>query len=508
METILAGTIYQDGYGNTDNYPRITRDGGTTWNDVVGGLPTGKQWNRACFSEDGKIMYLFAKNDGIYKSFDYGYTWGKLTNFNPAYGTFKSFANNTGAQNSVRLRCSQDGSIVAIIDWWGDFWYSIDGGTTWNHINLAYDLVDSSRVLGNIYTADFGMSIDGSTFVVAGGITPVGYNRATPHVWISTDSGTTWSNDKRDILPTWIQYPTDPLGYNGFGVVNVNISPDGAGIIVVYDKFLNVGSNVYGLADISTDGGVTWKQTTPFLLQALAGGYAGYYVSSYIVPPGGVWAWSTVNETKASLGQTEFNTVLSRNNLTKAWYPWHVSEGEVNGETAPYIHDVKYIQNPGSINAPDGIFKYITSAKKDLLSNGKPGYTFTFSECSDDSYQDWDYANETSGLNYNSYFETGYKLHGQAIRKWQPEYVQIYSRNESPTTYEVQGVWNFAIDPNSGRYSNKQKVTINKPLFGMATNRLRIRGSGLVMQLKISSLKNNPFDIMGWSIMETQNAND
>lgn len=191
--------------------------------------------------------------------------------------------------------------------------------------------------------------------------------------------------------------------------------------------------------------------------------------------------------------------VLNYNTLTKAFYPWSITQGD----NTPLIFDVKYIQNPGGTNSsPEGMFKYPTS--QDITSED---VIFTFSECSDTSYVDW---NQTvsGGLEYDSYFVTGYKLHGQALREWQPEYLFIYSRNEVPTAYTVQGIWNFANTGNSGKISRKQLINIRKPQFDMGVNKVRIRGAGLALQLKFASSHDKPFDIMGWTMMENQNVNE
>jgi len=59
-------------------------------------------------------------------------------------------------------------------------------------------------------------------------------------------------------------------------------------------------------------------------------------------------------------------------------------------------------------------------------------YNLTFSEERDNIlWEDWNSANTPT--NYTSTFTTGYALHGDAIRKWGPEYVFVYS-DEKPVT--------------------------------------------------------------------------
>jgi hypothetical protein len=217
----------------------------------------------------------------------------------------------------------------------------------------------------------------------------------------------------------------------------------------------------------------------------------------YPVTPPAITAVVTV-----SSNPYEFNRVLNYNTHTGAFYPWTLSTDPVNGVTSPRVHAVDYIQGPGGTNDPPAIFKYFTSV---LNSDGT--YSYTFSEESDPSYVDWDYATETTGDVYNSYFTTGYSLFGQGLRQFQPVYVEMFSRlNEPNMKYSIQGLWNFATNGNSGKWSTRQVTSLDKPNYGMAYRRHKIRGIGYALQLKISSVGNSPFDIMGWSMQITQNA--
>lgn len=186
-----------------------------------------------------------------------------------------------------------------------------------------------------------------------------------------------------------------------------------------------------------------------------------------------------------------FNRILCFNIKTKAFYTYTLPTSTVN------IHGVNYIPDYG-LNSPTGIFKYLTSVE--LTGSDY----FTFAEERDEDYRDWHTPSVNS--NYISYFVTGYKLRGQAQRQWQTGYVLIYSRNDEDTSYKIQGIFDYAISPNSGRYSSNQVITNNKPNFGMVVRRHKLRGQGYAGQIKVTSVDGEPFDIMGWSIYETSNA--
>jgi hypothetical protein len=99
-------------------------------------------------------------------------------------------------------------------------------------------------------------------------------------------------------------------------------------------------------------------------------------------------------------------------------------------------------------------------------------------------------------------------LHGQVIRKWQPEYIMVFYNNSRQNGYKIQGIWDYAVNRNANRFSSMQVVTnnLNTDNFNRGFRRHRIRGHGNVFQFKITSIDGLPFDISGWAILETSNV--
>lgn len=208
------------------------------------------------------------------------------------------------------------------------------------------------------------------------------------------------------------------------------------------------------------------------------------------------WLYRSTNETDVT-SRYQFDSILNFSMFTQAFYPWQLSTGNV------YIHDVSYVVNPGGSTAPASAFKYFTSAFQ------SPGvYKFTFAEERDNTnWKDWVTAGFTT--DYSSFFLTGYRLHGDAQRKWQPGYVYMYLDNTlGNSAYAINGRWNYANSGSSGKFSTTQTVfnNINTTNFGKFHRRHKIRGSGTVLQLQIASVSGRPFRIEGWSIWETQNS--
>jgi len=206
------------------------------------------------------------------------------------------------------------------------------------------------------------------------------------------------------------------------------------------------------------------------------------------------WTFRSTNESSVT-DRYEFDTILCFNTVNKAFYPYTLSG-------TPKIHGVLYVAGPGGSTSPDPIFKYMTS----YASSGS--YKFTFSEENDFThYRDW-FLLDSIGVNYNSYFVTGYKIKGQAQRRWQPGYVYMFLRNEVNNSYAIQGLWEFGISGNSGKWSTVQIINdLTDPnKFETIYRRHKIRGHGLVLQLKVASVDGKPFDIIGWSINENINS--
>jgi hypothetical protein len=188
-----------------------------------------------------------------------------------------------------------------------------------------------------------------------------------------------------------------------------------------------------------------------------------------------------------------FDKVLNFNTYNNAFYPYSV--GGV-GSTSK-INSIVYVSSPGGTGAPDPAIKYLSSH----ADSGS--HVITFAEEYDTSYTDW---TATASVSYDSYFVTGYKLHGGALHRFQMPYIYVFSRADTPTSYKIQGIWDYATSGNSGRWSTLQRVNNWSPNFGMIFRRHKIRGQGIALQIKVTSVDGQPFDLMGWSSFETQNT--
>lgn len=199
------------------------------------------------------------------------------------------------------------------------------------------------------------------------------------------------------------------------------------------------------------------------------------------------WIYKGTGETSIS-DRYQFDKILCLNTYNKAFFK-HSIEG------TPFVRSINYVDYPGSATAPDPTFKYMCSTSN----------SFTFAQENDEDYKDFQ-SYDGNGEDYVSYFVTGFRLGGQAFRKFQSIYLYMFSRAEEPTQYKIQSIWDYATSPDSGRYSSNQLITNDKPDYGMIFRRHKLRGQGLVAQYKVTSVSGQPFDIMGWTVPESSNT--
>lgn len=195
------------------------------------------------------------------------------------------------------------------------------------------------------------------------------------------------------------------------------------------------------------------------------------------------WLYKSTQET-GIVDRYRFDSILNLLTYTEAFYNWTISPGE----TVISLNFVEY-----TTSTPTPLFKYLTNTSLNTL---------TFSEERDNvNWQDWNSSGTLS--NYVSQFTTGYRLKGQAQRKFQPQYIYMYS--EVPQYgFKIQGIWNYAALLSSNNFSTQQVFNVNRSSsFNKDILRVRIRGNGYVLQFNITSITGKPFNFAGWSVMDT-----
>ena len=219
----------------------------------------------------------------------------------------------------------------------------------------------------------------------------------------------------------------------------------------------------------------------------------------------------------------EYDRVLNFNMRTNAFYPWTISPSDVKVHA---IISSELIARPISVDnvSPNNLTDLVIDSlgnqvitfsasgsgdqqfDKYLVSYADSGsYKFSFANRTDDTYLDWQ-KRDGFGVVYDSYLKSGFRLDGQAITRAQTNWVNVYSRVDEPVQYKFQALWDFANVDSTKRWSTAQTITHTNTDYSNATRRLKVRGHGKAMQFKLSSVGDEPFDIIGWSSLRTINA--
>jgi hypothetical protein len=222
-----------------------------------------------------------------------------------------------------------------------------------------------------------------------------------------------------------------------------------------------------------------------------------------------------------------YDRALTLNLLSNAFYPWSfdstssrihgvvavrsqggtftlstvsAASGVNNVQAASGANQVIVFSAPTNTTGNSGtIVKYLTSYDPTGVDESA---NLTFAESYRTSYLDWE-STSAGSVDYTSYFVSGYRIHGQAMRKYQTNYVNFFSDvDEENTTFKVQGQWDFSTSGSSGRFSTVQVPT---GFFKARPKRLKIRGHGKSLQIRVESVSGQPFALIGWAVFETSN---
>lgn len=129
----------------------------------------------------------------------------------------------------------------------------------------------------------------------------------------------------------------------------------------------------------------------------------------------------------------------------------------------------------------------------------------TFAEEFREDNRDWKRVTGV-GSSFESLFVSGYSVLGEANKKFQNNYVTVNYENVPTGGAYIQGLWDYSTDIDTGRWSMRQSVYQTDDGYKHGSRRLKIRGHGKAMQLRVTSKGDLPFVINGWSMFITGNA--
>lgn len=155
---------------------------------------------------------------------------------------------------------------------------------------------------------------------------------------------------------------------------------------------------------------------------------------------------------------------------------------------------------------------------------------WTYSLFNNNNYKDW-ISKDSTGVDYTSFFDTGYLVEGDVMNKKQSPYIYVYSKRtetgyisdgsggftiQNDSSCFMQARWQFADNSNSSRFGRTQQIyrrghgtyndTANGNLdfddgFPVVVTRNKIRGGGQSLHLRFSSESGKDFNLFGWAVV-------
>src|SRR6185436_5400921 len=194
----------------------------------------------------------------------------------------------------------------------------------------------------------------------------------------------------------------------------------------------------------------SYYDTIPLNSRKYARGY--YHPSEYNVQ----WLFRTTTPT-TTMEQYTFDGILNYNVAIKAFYPWSVDITKIGLHGIVVIDRAK--QTDQASNPVDHAFKYLCSHNN---VNGTLTSTMADNLDVDHPTVDW-FTYDSIGSDYKATSTTGFKDHGKGVLKTHIPYLYTSSKNDEPTAFYLQSLWDYASTGNSGKWSAQQQVNNFNP---------------------------------------------
>jgi hypothetical protein len=228
------------------------------------------------------------------------------------------------------------------------------------------------------------------------------------------------------------------------------------------------------------------------------------------------WLYSsTEHDTDTPSDTYNYDRILNLNTLTGAFYPWTITsakgsvmrgitavEGELLEQELEVVQvgDEDIFVGEEEVFLPVSTFRAVQSLFKYILHVDGAG--ITFADCARIDYRDWP---TLAAQNYTSYFVTGYRVNADGDKRFQSNYVTMNYMSVPDNSAFLQGIWDYSLSGDTGRWSSQQQITINDEAYKFLMAKRKIRGNGRSLQLKVTSESGKPFAINGWTIFLTGN---
>lgn len=218
------------------------------------------------------------------------------------------------------------------------------------------------------------------------------------------------------------------------------------------------------------------------------------------------WVYRSTNASVFADHYT-FDRALTYSLINKSFYPWSFP-------SPVKIHGVAALKTQGTNRQTvNGTRQNVTSMQgsvfKYILTNAG---ALSFGETKNTDFL------EFGVTDFTSYLITGYQIDSTAAtvtstskvysRKFQSNYVTLYAKYDDVPQFYFQGRFNSVNTEAAGFWGTNQLVTYPEQTLGYDyyKKKLKVRGSGAILQFKVTSVTGKPFDIAGWTQWQTVNS--
>lgn len=214
-----------------------------------------------------------------------------------------------------------------------------------------------------------------------------------------------------------------------------------------------------------------------------------------------------------------FDSALIYNTLTNSFSTWSfdltasavikspiVIQGTSNIQTTLDVVDLTLDQ---LVTSDGSTVTVIGSSAQSLPATFKYfvrfGNDMTVAEENDANYEDFHFVTGV-GTIFESQFLSGPRVHGDAQKKFQANYVVVVCDNSQNNSFYIAGVWDYANNGSTGRWSTPQLCSSQNSNYTNRYFKRKLRGQGISLQYQFTASDNKPMSIVGWSAFETGNA--
>ena len=331
----------------------------------------------------------------------------------------------------------------------------------------------------------------------------------------------------------WKVSGSEGIGFraNDYSIIKVSDVPAISALSFVLVENIPVWWNESGIWTLATENGIdfTVRSLTDTTIKdfydeipATAKHYAkgAFNTQSKIVQ----WVYSNTDPaTDAAEDTFKYDRILNLNTLTGAFYPWRMT-----GEDSVLVRGITSLEGITLQQDTEEVFvdtdQVLVTGDEEVVSQAYTqrsvqsqfkylahildGHTtltegITFAEEVRTDYTDWVLLGSSD--DFESYFDTGYKVYGEGDKLFQSNYVTVNYEAQLAGSVYIQGVWDYATDGDTGRWSSKQQVMNYLENYRHLMAKKKIRGNGRALQLRFSSQSGKPFTLNGWTVFVTGN---